>query len=140
MTRKPFYSTSVLILIYFGLISCGTTDVTRVDTNQGTVTVSDLMLEQTGILPASFSDGKGQLFVEYPESCYEEGIEGAVEIALDIRDTGEIIDARVTRGIGGGCDEAALATIRNSEFEPAMSLEDGRPMTARHMVLITFIQ
>lgn len=137
MKGNSFFSTSIILLIISGLLSCATTSETRVDSNQGTVTVSDLMLEQEGVLPGSFSNGKSQLFVEYPDRCYEAGIEGAVEITIDIRETGEIIDARVTRGIGGGCDEAALATIRNSEFSPAMDIE-GMPVTARHIVLITF--
>ncbi|CAN5314832.1 hypothetical protein BH23BAC3_BH23BAC3_21620 [soil metagenome] len=139
MTGKSFFSISILLFFISGLISCATTGETRVDSNQGTVSVSDLIIEQEGVLPGSFSDGKGQLFVEYPDRCYEAGIEGAVEITIDIRETGEIIDARVTRGIDEGCDEAALATIRNSEFNPAMGI-DGMPMTARHIVLVTFSQ
>lgn len=140
MTEKSIFLISMLLFIFFGLISCASTGETRVDTNQGTVTVSDLIVEQEGVLPGSFSDGKGQLFVEYPDRCFEAGIEGAVEITIDIRETGEIIDARVTRGIGGGCDEAALATIRNSEFEPALDLEDGMPVTVRHFVVVIFSQ
>lgn len=137
MARENFFSISLFSLFLFGIISCATTNETQVESNQGTVTVSDPATEQEGLLPASFSDGVRSLFVEYPDGCYEDGIEGMVEISINIRETGELIDARVERGIGGGCDESALATIRNSEFEPAIDM-DGMPITARHIVLVTF--
>jgi len=129
----------IICFIQFTLISCATTDGTRVETNRGTVTVSSLIVEQEGVLPGSFRGGISSLFIEYPESCYEEGIEGMVEISVNIRDTGELIDSNVERGIGGGCDEAALETISESEFDPAMDME-GMAITARHIVLVTFYQ
>jgi len=134
---RVFTSVLIIIFIQFTLMSCATTDGTRVDTNQGTVIVSELVVEQEGVLPGSFRDGTRSLFIEYPDSCYEEGIEGMVEIIVNIRDTGQLIGANVERGIGGGCDDAALATISESEFEPAMDME-GMPITARHIVLVTF--
>jgi TonB family protein len=136
---RVFAAVLIIFLMQFTFSSCATTDGTRVDTNRGTVTVYDLVVEQEGVLPGSFRDGTRSLFIEYPESCYNEGIEGMVEISVNIRDTGEMIDANVERGIGGGCDEAALAAIRDSEYDPAMDME-GMPVTTRHIVLVTFSQ
>ena len=139
MARESFISFTLFIFLLFLISSCATTDGTRVESNQGTVTVNDPVVEQEGVLPGSFREGVRSLFIEYPERCYGEGIEGMVEIIVDLRDTGEVIDARVERGIGGGCDESALATIRESEFDPSMNAE-GMPVAARHIVLVTFSQ
>lgn len=56
--------------------------------------------------------GLGRNMAGYPKEAQENGIEGTVYIAFDIDSTCTIVNARVLKGIGYGCDEMALETIR----------------------------
>ncbi len=126
------------VFILFTLMNnCAATEGTVVESNRGEVLVGSPAVDRTDIVPGTFAGGKSQLTFRYPEDCYNMGIEGAIEISFDLQDTGELTNARVTRGIGGGCDEAALEAIRNSEFSPAMDL-NGNPIPSRHTVQIIY--
>lgn len=50
--------------------------------------------------------------VEYPAYAKESGIQGRVFVTFVVEADGSISDARVLRGIGGGCDEEALRVIK----------------------------
>ncbi len=50
----------------------------------------------------------------YPEQAKREGIEGRVFVTFVVNDDGQISDPKIVRGIGAGCDEAALEVIKNS--------------------------
>ncbi|REL25031.1 energy transducer TonB [Rhodohalobacter sp. SW132] len=130
---------SIFLAALLALVSCATTDSTVIDSNQGTVTVSSIYIEQDGMVPATFAAGAGGLSIEYPDACYNEGIEGVVLIHLDIRNDGELINAQIEDGIGSSCDEAAIEMIEEQSFNPAMDM-GGESVTARHLVQITFSQ
>jgi len=53
----------------------------------------------------------------YPEEALEKGIEGSVYVSYTVDDRGVVIDARITRGLGYGCDEEALRLIRLLRYE-----------------------
>ena len=55
----------------------------------------------------------------YPEMALRAKIEGAVEISLQITETGEAQDVYISKGIGGGADETSLQAVQNSQFIPA---------------------
>ncbi|MBU0765090.1 MAG: energy transducer TonB [Bacteroidetes bacterium] len=46
--------------------------------------------------------------MKYPEAALEKGIGGIVHLDINIDDSGNILDVRVTKGIGYGCDEEAV--------------------------------
>jgi protein TonB len=47
----------------------------------------------------------------YPKQAKETGIQGKVYIGFVVDETGQVVEARLLRGIGGGCDEEALRVI-----------------------------
>ena len=49
--------------------------------------------------------------IKYPEQAKKEKIQGKVYISFVIEKDGSIADAKVARGIGGGCDEEALRVV-----------------------------
>lgn len=49
--------------------------------------------------------------VKYPEAAREAGVEGRVVVEFVVNEQGNISNARVVKGIGGGCDEEALRVI-----------------------------
>lgn len=54
---------------------------------------------------------------EYPIKAREAGIQGTVTIMFDIDSTCGIVNRRVLKGIGGGCDEAALKVLDKTEID-----------------------
>lgn len=54
----------------------------------------------------------------YPELAKRAGIEGRVFVLAFIDETGNVADAKVIRGIGAGCDEAALEAVKQTKFTP----------------------
>lgn len=65
----------------------------------------------------SFVGGEAKLFeylqrnIKYPPVARETGIEGIVYVTFVVDVDGKIINAKILRGIGGGCDEEALRVI-----------------------------
>lgn len=53
----------------------------------------------------------------YPKEALEAGIEGQVLVEYGVNDNGEVISARVLKGLGYGCDEEALRLVRMLTFE-----------------------
>jgi TonB family protein len=54
--------------------------------------------------------------LRYPEAALTAGVEGTVLVDYDIDYKGNVIDARVLRGIGHGCDEEACRVVRLLKF------------------------
>jgi protein TonB len=51
--------------------------------------------------------------VNYPTMAREAGIQGRVFVEFVIEKDGSVTNARVVRGIGGGCDEEAVRVVEN---------------------------
>ncbi len=56
--------------------------------------------------------------IVYPGSAKDEGIEGRVYIHAFINEKGTVDRAKVLKGIGGGCDQAALKAVEETKFTP----------------------
>ncbi|MEQ9265522.1 MAG: energy transducer TonB [Balneolaceae bacterium] len=77
-----------------------------------------------------------QKSVIYPEEAVRRGIEGRVTVQFLVTETGNVICPNVIRGIGGGCDEAALNAVSNAKFEPGM--QRGEPVRVQYSLPIVF--
>jgi protein TonB len=66
--------------------------------------------------PGGMSDILANLV--YPEHAKLYGLEGYVTVIATVDDKGNVIDAKVTRGLGLGCDEAALEAVKATRFMP----------------------
>ena len=51
--------------------------------------------------------------LKYPATARENGIYGQVIVQFVVSENGDIQNARVARGIGGGCNEEALRVVNN---------------------------
>jgi len=49
--------------------------------------------------------------LRYPDAARETGIDGRVIVQFVVNEDGSVSDAKVVRGIGGGCDEEALRMV-----------------------------
>ena len=80
--------------------------------------------------------GQLQQKVNYPEMARRAGIEGRVTIQFIVNEQGRVENARVVRGIGGGCDEEALRVVSQARFVPG--LQRGRPVKVQFSLPIVF--
>lgn len=77
-----------------------------------------------------------QRSIRYPEIARKAGIEGRVFVQFVVDEKGNVIDPVVTRGIGGGCDEAALDAVRKAKFKPGK--QRGRAVKVQYSLPVTF--
>ncbi|MEN9612680.1 MAG: hypothetical protein RLZZ628_3494 [Bacteroidota bacterium] len=51
--------------------------------------------------------------LQYPKAAREQGIQGVVIVEFLVNTDGTIQDAKIGKGIGGGCDEEAIRLVQN---------------------------
>lgn len=74
--------------------------------------------------------------VIYPEIARRAGVQGRVYVLAFVNDKGEVTKTEVLRGIGAGCDEAAMAAVRKARFVPGR--QRGKPVNVRVSIPIRF--
>lgn len=74
--------------------------------------------------------------IRYPEKARVAGIEGRVIIQFIVNEKGQVENAHVVRGIGGGCDEEALHVVKQAEFLPGR--QRGEPVRVQYSLPIVF--
>ncbi len=76
--------------------------------------------------------------LRYPTMAREAGIQGTVFLTFVVEPDGSISDVRVLRGIGGGCDEAAVRAVKNMpRWEPGR--QRGQPVRVQFNMPVRFI-
>ncbi len=76
--------------------------------------------------------------IVYPEIALRAGIEGKVFVRAYVDETGSVTRAEVIKGIGLGCDEAALDAVLNTKFNPGK--QRGKPIKVQVVIPISFKQ
>jgi protein TonB len=56
--------------------------------------------------------------IVYPAMAMQTHIEGKVYVLAYINEKGSVDDAKLVKGIGAGCDEAAITAIKKTKFTP----------------------
>lgn len=74
--------------------------------------------------------------VHYPKLARKAGIEGTVFVQFIVNKKGIPTHIHVVRGIGGGCDQAAINAIKKARFTPGM--QRGRPVPVRMSIPVRF--
>lgn len=59
--------------------------------------------------------------VVYPSVAKQAGLEGKVYVLVFINEAGKVDNVKIIKGIGGGCDEAAMDAVRQTKFSPGKS-------------------
>lgn len=72
----------------------------------------------------------------YPKEAIENGIQGIVEIDVNIDEFGEVTSAEVKKGIGYGCDESARIAVYYTKFKPG--LQRGKPVKVQTVIPVEF--
>ena len=72
----------------------------------------------------------------YPKAAKDAGIQGKVYVLAFINEKGTVDKVKVVKGIGGGCDEAAIKAVRESKFTPGKS--KGKVVKVKTSLAIVF--
>jgi len=115
--------------------------------------LSIVVLFTTNILSGTNQDGQYLAFAEvmpepiggigaiiktisYPEMAKRSGIEGKVYVQAHINENGDAEEVNIVRGIGAGCDEAAIEALKKITFSPG--IQRGRPVKVRFVLPVNF--
>jgi len=74
--------------------------------------------------------------IVYPEIAKRAGVEGKVYVLAFVDQTGMVTKAQVIKGIGAGCDEAALDAVLKTRFKPGK--QRGKPVNVQVSIPIIF--
>lgn len=75
--------------------------------------------------------------LKYPKEAEKANIEGRVVTQFTVNEDGSIIDPKVLRGIGHGCDEEALRLIKGMpKWKPGK--QNGKAVKVKYNLPITF--
>ncbi len=74
--------------------------------------------------------------IKYPEEAKRNGVEGKVFIQAFIDETGNVVEAKVIKGVGHGLDEAALEAVKQTKFTPGK--QKGKPVKVQVSIPIVF--
>jgi len=72
----------------------------------------------------------------YPEIAKRAGVEGKVYVLAFVNEQGEVTKAQIIKGIGAGCDEAALNAVLKTRFTPGK--QRGKPVKVQVSIPIIF--
>ena len=75
--------------------------------------------------------------IKYPSMAVENGIEGKVFVEFHIDKNGNIKDAIIRRGIGGGCEQEVLRIIKGMPKWKA-GKHKGRPVSVKFTIPVNF--
>ncbi|MCK7525607.1 MAG: energy transducer TonB [Ignavibacteriales bacterium] len=64
------------------------------------------------------------------------GVEGKVYVLAFVDEAGNVTRAKIIKGIGAGCDEAALDAVRQTKFKPGK--QRGTPVKVQVSIPIVF--
>lgn len=81
--------------------------------------------------------GELQKQIVYPELAKQAEIEGMVIVQFVINEEGNVVNPRVIRGIGGGCDEEAVRVTKLAKFEPGR--QRGKAVRVQYSLPFRFI-
>lgn len=74
--------------------------------------------------------------IVYPEIAKRAGVQGRVYVKAFVDENGNVTKVEVLKGIGAGCDEAAMEAVRKTKFKPGK--QRGKPVKVQVSVPIVF--
>jgi TonB family protein len=77
-----------------------------------------------------------QARVAYPEIAKRAGVQGCVFVKAFVDNKGNVNKVELIKGIGAGCDEAAMSAVKNSMFIPGK--QNGKPLNVQVSIPILF--
>jgi len=76
--------------------------------------------------------------LEYPEQARKNGVEGKVYVQFVINQQGELTDVEAVKGIGAGCDAAAIDVVQSANLAWKPGVHEGKKVAVRLTLPINF--
>ena len=74
--------------------------------------------------------------IKYPKEAKKLGVQGVVYVQFIVDEKGAVVDPKIIRKLGAGCDEEALRALEKLKFNPGYV--QGKPVKARFTLPIRF--
>ncbi|MCF6268849.1 MAG: energy transducer TonB [Melioribacteraceae bacterium] len=74
--------------------------------------------------------------IVYPEIAKRAGVQGRVYVKAYVDENGKVTKVELIRGIGAGCDEAAMSAVNSTMFKPGK--QRGKPVKVQVTVPVLF--
>lgn len=108
-------------------VAQGSAGENRTQTIAQAVTVTD------AITPPRLSEVASPF---YTDEARKKKIEGTVTVSIVVDKDGDVVDAKIVKGLGYGLDENAIAAVKEWKYKPAE--KDGIPVAVRMNVDVDF--
>jgi len=79
---------------------------------------------------------KIQSNIVYPEIAKRAGVQGRVFVKAFVDENGNVQKVELIKGIGAGCDEAAMEAVKKTKFKPGK--QRGKPVRVQVSIPILF--
>ena len=73
---------------------------------------------------------------DYTTEAKKKKIEGQVTLLIVVNKKGDVVDAKVVKGLGYGLDENAIVAVKEWKYKPAE--KNGEPVTVKMEVTLDF--
>ncbi len=88
-------------------------------------------------MPAPIGGIEGiQSKITYPDIAKRAGVQGRVYVKAYVNENGDVTTVELMKGIGAGCDEAAMEAVKETKFKPGK--QRGKPVKVQVTVSILF--
>lgn len=74
--------------------------------------------------------------LKYPRQAIRQGIDGKVFVEFIVDRNGKVVNLKIIKGIGAGCDEEAMRVIALTPWEPGK--QRGKPVYVRMVMPVVF--
>ena len=74
--------------------------------------------------------------IKYPKEAKKLGVQGVVYVQFIVDEKGTVVEPKLIRKLGAGCDEEALRALAKLKFNPGYV--QGKPVKARFTLPIRF--
>lgn len=91
---------------------------------------AEVMPQPKGGLPAIYKH------ITYPEIARQSGVQGKEYLLVYVDEKGNVDDVKVIKGLGAGCDQAAINGVKAVKFTPGEN--NGKPVKVKLSLAITF--
>ncbi len=124
---------TILILAIMGLFTLTNSLISKsngVGQNGQYLAFAEVMPEPIGGIGSIIKN------IKYPEMAKRSRIEGKVYVLAHINESGNAEEVKIVRGIGGGCDEAAIEAVKKAKFKAGQN--KGQNVKVKLTMAITF--
>jgi protein TonB len=74
--------------------------------------------------------------IVYPSLARQQGVQGKVYLLVYVNENGGVDDVKIVKGIGMGCDEAAIDAVKKHKFTPGQ--DKGQNVKVKLSIALTF--